>query len=273
LITFFTNHIYVVSPCTLVPPPPGEYQGLGRVQFRNAPYDSYLSQFFQPITNTYTMVVLTNSHFVRQTFQRIVTAPDILFSAGDLASGPAANGFNGSVIRTNPNFVEDPNRVGSTVAFGPGVINAPSTLTFNKVGPSFYNPSIPGSSALIPNETSGIQGLIWASFDGSTNAPIVYPNGSYTNLLASIMIQISPTSLPDGTNNVAYGPVSFTAVGGAFVPPFNWSVSGPASLNLSMSSGGSLSAAPTQSGLFYLTVQLTDINSRSMQWNYSVIIQ
>jgi hypothetical protein len=273
LITVFTNHDYVVAPCSLVTAPPGLYQGVGRVQFVYAPYDSYLSQYFQPITNIYNMVVFTNNQFVTQTFQRIVTAPDILFSAGDLATGPSSDGFNGSVTRTTPNFVEDPNVVGSTVAFGPGVINAPSVLTFNKVGPSFYNPSIPNSTALVPDELSGIQGLIWASFDGTTNAPIVYPNGSYTNLLASILIQVSPTSLPIGTNNTAYGPVNFTAVGGAFTPPFTWSASGPSSLNLNMTSAGALTAAPTLSGTFNVFVQLTDVNARSMQWNYSLIIQ
>jgi hypothetical protein len=273
LITYFTNHIYVVSPCTLVTAPPGEYQGVGRVQFRYAPYDSYLSQYFQPITNTYTMVVLTNNHFVTQTFQRVVTTPDILFSAGDLAVGPAGNGFNGSVTRTTPNYVEDPTRVGSTVAFGPGVINGPSVFTFNKVGPTFFNSSIPNSTALVPNETSGIQGLIWASFDGSTNAPTVYPNGSYTNLLNSILIQVSPASLPNGTNNAAYGPVNFTAVGGAFVPPFTWSASGASSLNLNMTTDGILTASPTETNTFNIIVQLTDVNSRSMQWAYPLTIQ
>jgi len=272
LITFFTNHIYVVAPCSLVTPPPGEYQGIGKVQFVSAPYDSYLSQFFQPITNSYTMVVLTNSQFVRQTFQRVVTGPDILFTAGDLALGPAANGFNGTVLRSPMNFVEDPNTVGNPNAFGPGVINSPTSFTFNKVGPVYYNTSSPGSSAVIPNELSGILGLIWGSFDGTTNAPIVYPNGSYTNLLNGILIQVSPTTLPNGTNNVAYGPITFTATGGAFTPPFTWSATGLPS-NLQMLPGGTLAGTPTQAGTFSFILQLTDINSRSMQWNYSVTIQ
>jgi hypothetical protein len=210
----------------------------------------------------------------------VVTGPDILFSAGDLASGPAANGFNGTVQRSNLNTVEDPQQVGSTVAFGPGVINSPSVFTFNKVGPSFYNVSQPNSTALIPNEASGVQGLIWASFDGTTNDPIVYPNGSYTNLLAAVLIQISPAngSLPNGTNNVAYGPILFTATGGAFSPPYSWSASGlPAGLTMTNSatvvSGGILSGTPTQSGTNTFTVQITDAATRTMQWTYSIFIK
>ena len=272
LITYFTNHVYEVAPCTLDTPPVGEYQGIGRVQFVYAPYDSLISQYFQPVTNTYSMVVLTNSHFVKQTFQRVVTTPDILFSAGDLATGPSSDGFNGTVVRTDLNFAEDPNRVGSTTAYGPGVINSPSVFTFNKVGPSFYNTSYPASSSLIPNESSGIQGLIWASFDGTTNAPTVYPNGSYTNVLAAVLVQINPTSLPNGTNNVAYGPITFTATGGSFTPQFSWTASGLPP-NLQLSSGGTLSGTPTQSGTFNSVLRLTDVNGRTMQWVYPITIQ
>ena len=70
---------------------------------------------------------------------------------------------------------------------------------------------------------------------------------------------------------VSAGSVVFTATGGSFSPPFTWSATGlPASMTLSP--GGTLAGTPTQSGTFDFTVQLTDSLSRSVQWNYSIII-
>ena len=37
-------------------------------------------------------------------FQRVVTQPDIIFSAADLAVGPAANNFVGTVTRPVPHY-------------------------------------------------------------------------------------------------------------------------------------------------------------------------
>jgi len=42
---------------------------------------------------------------------------------------------------------------------------------------------------------------------------------------------------------------------------------------LTLSSGGTISGTPTQSGTFDFTLQLTDINSNSVQWNYTITIQ
>ena len=90
-VTYFTNHTYVVEPidCLSTPAGTGLYQGIGRVQFVRADFDSLIGQFFQPITNEYTMVTVTNSQPITQYIQRVVTAPDFEFSAADLAPGPA----------------------------------------------------------------------------------------------------------------------------------------------------------------------------------------
>ena len=63
----------------------GLYQGIEKIQFISAPYDSLLGQTFQPITNNYTMVFISGSKAQLQTFQRVVTTPDIVFSARDYA--------------------------------------------------------------------------------------------------------------------------------------------------------------------------------------------
>jgi len=114
--------------------------------------------------------------------------------------------------------------------------------------------------------------LQWASFDGSTNDPVVYPNGtSIQDLQNQILIQISPPSLPDGTNGIAYS-ATFSATGGQ--PPYTWAVSTspglPPGLGLS---GSTISGTPDGSaGTYDFTIQLTDSVNRVVTLNYSIII-
>ncbi len=85
VISVYTNHNLQVQPwtCTLTAEGARLREGIQKIQFVRANYDSYLGQFFQPITNYYTMVVVTNSQEVPETFQRVVTQPDILLAAND----------------------------------------------------------------------------------------------------------------------------------------------------------------------------------------------
>jgi hypothetical protein len=223
------------------------------------------------------MTLITNSQAVVQKFQRIVTQPDILLTANDepLTSAlPFYTAFGRSISFDQAN-------VGPNLA-GPGVINSPATFTYNKAGNLFLNGPMSSfgitTNSFLPylNEvTQSPFGVIWASFDASTNDPVVYPNGtSIQNLINQLLIQITPPSgvLPDGTSGAAYAPVTFTtAGGGAFLPPFTWSASGLPP-GLAMSSGGTLSGTPTQAGTFDFTVQLTDSLGRSVNWNYRITI-
>jgi hypothetical protein len=118
--------------------------------------------------------------------------------------------------------------------------------------------------------------MIWGSFDGSTNMPVVYPNGtSIANLAAEALIQISPTTLPDATNGVSYN-VVLSAAGGQ--SPYAWGVASgspglPASLNLSP--GGVISGTPAESGTFDFIIQMTDSSVPtpiSVQMDYSITI-
>ena len=47
-------------------------------------------------------------------------------------------------------------------------------ITFNKVGTTYRN--FAGTPFL--DETTATRSFIWGSFDGSTNAPIIYPSGT-----------------------------------------------------------------------------------------------
>jgi len=275
-VTSFTPHQFLVQPidCTSTPFSTGLYEGIEGVQFVKANYDSLLGQFFQPVTNNYTMTMITNSQTVVQKFQRIATAPDILLTAADDIAG---NTFNGTVVRNIPPFDED--HIGAGLA-GPGTINPRTTISYNKVGSAFENGFF--LTALNTNvflqEANQMPVLQWASFGASTNDPVLYPNGtSIANLQSQVLIQVTPPPpvLPDGTNNMVYPTTTFSAAGGAFTPPYTWGLVsglGTPPPGLSLSGSGIFSGTPTQAGTFDFTVQLTDSLGRSVNWNYTITI-
>ena len=293
VVTYATNYVIIVQPlvCSATVAGgvagPGYYQGISHVQFQRVPdlqLDPLSHLFIAPITNTYTMYLLnTNYQLVQQTFQRVVTAPDILITTADLALGPSAVTFVGTVARSVPQY-EVANILPGLA--GPGVIDGQSVFTFNRVGPVFYNGPFPDTNGFtdLVNETTQVPALQWASFDGSTNAPILYPNGtSMQELESQMVITISPAILPDGTNNVAYPTTQFSATGGQ--PPYFWSLGGTLPPNglpngLDFSPDGVLSGTPSDNaGIYDFAIQLTDSSGqatgspgRVVSLNYTITI-
>ncbi len=274
-ISGFTNHTLLIQPfiCQLSPPVTALRQGIEKVQFIHANFDSDIGQFFQPITNDYSMVKITNSQAVTEYFQRIVTQPDIVLSANNQISASAQLGiFVGTAERTI-NF--DTANVLPGLA-GPGTITGPVTFSFDKIGDAFDNGSLAdnnlATNAFLSQFTQ-IANVAWASFDASTNPPEVYPNGnSIANLQNQLLIQISPATLADGNTGVPYPSVQFTATGGAFTTPYTWSATSLPP-GMMMAGDGTLSGTPTQAGTYDITVTLTDFNKRTVQWFYTFIIQ
>jgi hypothetical protein len=280
LIEHFTNHVLQVTLCTNSPGTTnnsvvGDFQGIGRVQFVRVADDNYdyqTGQFYTPITNTYTMVVMKNGKPSTVTFQRVVTRPDIFFMGENLSVGGNDTLFLlNEFSRTTPNFINS--RVAAGLA-GPGIIDPTTSsnlaVVFNTVGPLYANVS--------PTLLNGphARSFIWGSFDGSTNPPVVYPNGtSIANLENEALMQISPAALPNATNGVHYS-VSLSASGGT--PSYIWSLapgSGALPAGLSLSPGGVISGTPTQSGMFDIVVQVTDSSfptPLSVQINYSLTV-
>lgn len=279
LIVYSTNHVLSVLLCTnssagatsnsVV----GDFQGIERVQFvpvADNNYDYLTAQFITPITNQYTMVKILNGQASTVTFQRVVTRPDIIFLGANLSvGGNDTLPFFNALSRTIPNFINS--RTAANFS-GPGIIDpttSPITITFNTIGPVFNN----ASPALLSGPGGAGRFLIWGSFDATTNAPIVYPNGtSLANLAAEALFQISPTTLPNGSHGVSYH-VVLSVTGGR--SPYTWSLAStsgglPAGLNLS--SSGVISGTPTQGGTFDVTVQVNDSSARSVQMDYSITI-
>ncbi len=278
LITPYVSHVYVIHPVTCDPAPTGLLRGIGRTSYVRADYDSLIGQSWQPITNDYNMTLVTGSKSLTQHLRRVVTQPDFLFSATDLTSGPGALPVN-AIYSRNLNF--DQSNILPQEA-GPGTIQPSTTITFNKNGPVYLNQSedvLDGTPYFTQTPGGSTTSLfyeeyfVWASFDGTTNAPVVFPNGnSIENLQNQILVQVSPTTVADGHVDVDYTPtVTFTATGGAFTQPFTWSASGlPA--GLTVSADGTLSGVPTQAGTFDFTLTLTDYLGKTVQWFYTITI-
>ena len=73
---------------------------------------------------------------------------------------------------------------------------------------------------------------------------------------ACTLITVAPTTVPGGTVNLAYTPVTFFPTGGT--PPITWSVtSGTLPTGMNLSAAGVLSGTPTQAGAFPLTITAT----------------
>lgn len=252
-----TNNFFEYYACNFETSGPAYYQGIQHVQFvrvSDENVDPLTDLFREPVTNTYSMIMVTNNQRYTQTFQRVVVQPDIRLSAFDDAQ---ANTFNGTVIR-NINFEEGEMQPGLS---GPGTIDGQVDFDFNKVGTAWWNGPFPDANSFLigpeseVNQTTGIPSLLWASYDGTTNLPVVYPTGaSIQELESQMVISISPTTLPDGTNGDPYPVTPFTATGGT--SPYNWSASGlPSGL---VFYGGELYGTPQTNGTFDVTIQLSD---------------
>jgi hypothetical protein len=128
---------------------------------------------------------------------------------------------------------------------GPGTIDPGTEITFNKVGPLYYNTQTNGGY-FMDQATSYQYRHLWGSFDDSTNAPVVYPNGtSLASLESQIMMQVTSIALPPARVGVAYS-TQLTGTGGSGAP-YNWSLA-PNSLTPPSWLGGA-TAVPSSGGL------------------------
>ena len=145
--------------------------GVDKVTFIRADFDSLFGQF-KTMTNRYTDHYVTNGVVRQQGIVRALTVPDIVFGAADL--GVTLDGDPFVFFRTLASagaFVNNDAINGTTGLPGPGQINPPLQIQFNKLGPFFQN--IGGGG-----EENATIGFTWGHFDGTTNAPIIFPVGS-----------------------------------------------------------------------------------------------
>lgn len=276
-ISSFNQYVYRVQPVVCPENSVALREGVERIRFEKREYDSLLNRFFYPVTNTYVLNSITNNTLVPQVVQRVILTPDFLYTAQDLAGVPNNPVIEFGFSARNIDF--DADNVNLNLA-GPGVITPGTIFTFNKVGPAYLNPS---TFFLVAtnnyNEQTHAQLLIWGSFDGSTNAPVVFPNGTdLQNLENQIFINIAPAgpALPNGVVGINYTNQfsGFTVASGA-TPPYTWSLTGLAGLpaNLSLNGiTGQISGAPTTPGVYDFTIRMSDAAGRYVDRPYSLTI-
>lgn len=159
--------------------------GIDKVSFNSIPIDSLLNVAIRQVTNRYvdTFYHPTNGYLTNQTLQRVISLPDILFTAGDLlvvAGVPVMI----NTPRTSSSWVNNSalNTVGSGsgILSGPGVIPAATSnataivIDFSTLGPSRANSNSFGAR-FIDERNSTING-VWGFFDATTIYS-VFPDG------------------------------------------------------------------------------------------------
>ncbi len=269
VLEYFTNHVFTYWPVDCVTTNATLRQGINQLTFLRANYDSLVGRFFQPITNMYSLVSITNSIAYTNRYRRVVTQPDFLFTAVDTTDGALLGdrtGTDGGAL----NYAN-----ANEGLAGPGNIEPTKTITLNKVGPLLRN--VYGTNFILNglSESASVTNFIWGSFDGSTNDPIVYPSGtSIANLEAQILFQIITASLPDGKVGTPYPPTQLQAAGGVLpYGPWTWS-SGWPSLppGLSLSPSGLITGTPTAEGTFGFTANVTGGDARIINRPLSITI-
>jgi hypothetical protein len=176
--------------------------GVEKITYLKVGYDSLLGSGFTPLTYSYTIPIVTNNRLETLRLSRTITQPDIIFAAGDLSVVPFAvtpDNYPNAYIRTY-GFIASTLVSSSTNPVISSVITPQEIITFNNGAPAYFNasPSFLDSQYFIIYPT-----LQWASFNGTTNAPIIFPN---SKSIAALMQQVltSGSSVPIGV----YNPVS-----------------------------------------------------------------
>jgi hypothetical protein len=269
IVEQFPHHSFVINPVNCNPLTVGVRGGLQRIAFVRHDFDPLLGRLFHPITNDFgTRSIATNGvpggNPATERFRRVVTRPDILFTAQDLVGLQTVSVDNGT--STSPNVGPSwPGMNNSQAVFnpGPGTFEGQMILTFNKAG-SILLANNPGA----PSGDTAAFLYQWGSFDGSTNPPIIYPNGTTINQLEQQMaFIITPQSIPNAAVGVNYS-VNLAVSGGQ--APYVWSfVSNPAYTvppglesglvqDAGDSSQATLSGVPAAAGNYLFAVQVTD---------------
>jgi hypothetical protein len=147
--------------------------GIGKLNFFRVEYDSLIGQNFVTVTNLYTDTYISNATVLHQPLMRVIRQPDILFSVSDLGG---ALGLPFITSRTTTAGWVDNSALNSHGAanaglFGPGIITPQVEITYMDTLPWYNN-----ENPFFLDDTAFVFIVgAWGSFDGSTNAPIVYP--------------------------------------------------------------------------------------------------
>jgi hypothetical protein len=170
--------------------------GRNKLRFKKAFYDPIESNFFTPRNSQFTdVVVSSNRTLVVQPVSRLIVQPDIVFSVGDLGLvqgiGPFIYSRTGTAGWINNDALNGVDPVNNDL--GPGVIPPQVIITFTSLLPAFFNSGVNNGEGF-PSEDTGFSFGVWGSFDGSTNAPVIYPKARNIsiNQLRNVVLHGAP---------------------------------------------------------------------------------
>jgi hypothetical protein len=143
--------------------------GANEINFQQVNYDSIIGLGFTTVTNKYTDNFYTNGVAGNQKVERLIAQPDILFLSEDLG---LIQGVPLTTTRTaTTGWINNNTINGRANQGGPGIIPPQVQLRFTDNAPFFLkSQSFPG-----PFGNQFDVPFVWASFDASTNTPIIYP--------------------------------------------------------------------------------------------------
>jgi len=298
-VAFQTNNTLIYVPVTCPVNAVARRGGVDQLLFVARPYDSIVGQVWDSVTNEYVVPELndTNGIITLRHFQRRVPKPDILFTTADFANQNTTVTYSNTVDNATETFTLTVTGIGTSLAFGtfnydettrpgnqagPGTIVAddplPTLFILNRVNPTFEvtSPTAGTTNNFIdPTEAEQAQFTAWGSFDGRTNAPVVYPNGSTLDQLLNLISgpQSDTPSLPSAPIGQNYF-VQLAAKGGT--APYTWALAPtsaglPAGLNIS--ADGKITGVPTVPAAIYdFTVRITDSASKSRDYQYTITV-
>lgn len=154
--------------------------GVEKVTYRRANFTVPYGTQFRPRVQTYKLPLRTESGLRSESVRRLIEIPDIIFMAEDIAP-PAPGAFPFPIpllFRQSNIFLDNP-----TPDEGPGVILPQTVISYNKIGP-FFRQTTPN---FLYEES--FAGFVWGSFDGTTNDPIVYPEGTTIQDIEDLVFQ------------------------------------------------------------------------------------
>ena len=156
--------------------------GISALNFVEANYDSLLGEFFTPMTVNFTDRYVTNGVQRTQRLIRNLIQPDLVYDAKDLqgafGQGPNPPPPYVPLGLVNVNWINSDTFDGNTGDDdGPGIIGG-AGLIFNTVTPWFQG-VVDASSSFVDNGAFGALSVhMWGAFDGTTNDPVVFPQGN-----------------------------------------------------------------------------------------------
>ena len=103
-----------------------------------------------------------------------------------------------------------------------------------------------------------------------TDASLLTITKTYSITVSGNLTIVSPATLPAGTLNAAYAPITITASGGA--PPYTWTATGlPSGLSITVATGVISGTPTTATGSPYsVKVTVTDSTGKTASMSYSL---